>query len=54
MVVYCEEKYRGEQMKILALGTGSAFTLNNYQTSFLIDDELLFDCGGDIRFALKE
>jgi len=41
-------------MKILALGTGSAFTLNNYQMSFLIDDELLFDCGGDIRFALRD
>ncbi len=41
-------------MKILALGTGSAFTLNNYQTSFLIDDELLFDCGGDVRFALRD
>jgi ribonuclease BN (tRNA processing enzyme) len=45
-------------MKIIALGTGSAFTMNNYQTNFLIirDDnrKILFDCGGDCRFSLKE
>lgn len=44
-------------MKIKCLGSGSAFTLENYQTSFLIDtgeESLLFDCGGDIRFALKD
>jgi len=44
-------------MKIHVLGCGSAFTLNNYQTSFLIKEgksSLLFDCGGDIRFALRD
>jgi ribonuclease BN (tRNA processing enzyme) len=46
-------------MKLLFLGTGSAFTLNNYQTNFLIstDDNkkrLLIDCGSDVRLALKE
>lgn len=41
---------------IIALGTGSAFTLKNYQTNFLIQRKgkcLLIDCGGDIRFSLK-
>jgi ribonuclease BN (tRNA processing enzyme) len=44
-------------MKITTLGSGSAFTLENYQTSFLIETKktsLLFDCGGDTRFALKD
>jgi ribonuclease BN (tRNA processing enzyme) len=41
-------------MKIQTLGSGSAFTLKNYQTSFLINDKLLFDCGGDARFALRD
>ena len=49
-------------MKITALGTGSAFCLDNYQSNFLIENEtengevkrMLFDCGGDIRWALKE
>lgn len=43
-------------MKITALGTGSAFTLKNYQTSYLIETDgrkLLFDCGGDARFSLN-
>lgn len=42
-------------MKITTLGTGSAFCLKNYQTSFLIEtsgEKLLIDCGGDIRFSL--
>ncbi len=44
-------------MKITTLGSGSAFTLKNYQTSFLIETKekkLLFDCGGDVRFALRD
>lgn len=41
-------------MKITVLGSGSAFSLKNYQTSFLINDSLLFDCGSDARFALKD
>lgn len=45
-------------MKLTALGTGSAFTQENYQTNFLIELDsgykLLVDCGGDVRFALKE
>jgi len=45
-------------MKLTFLGTGSAFTMKNWQTNMLIelDDgyKLLIDCGGDIRFALAE
>jgi ribonuclease BN (tRNA processing enzyme) len=49
-------------MKIIALGTGSAFCMNNWQTNFLIErpgleDEharLLIDAGSDIRWALKD
>lgn len=51
-------------LKIICLGTGSAFTLSgegeeqNYQSNFLIESpsgkRLLIDAGGDIRFALKE
>lgn len=45
-------------MKITFLGSGSAFTLDNYQSNMLIDTDggkrMLFDCGGDIRFSLKE
>lgn len=43
--------------KIIALGTGSAFTMNNFQTNFLIERNgkyLLIDCGGDIRFSLQK
>jgi len=39
------------------LGTGSAFTLKNWQTNFLLrvgNKRLLIDCGGDIRHALAE
>lgn len=44
-------------MKLTFLGTGSAFTLNNYQSNMLLDvngAKLLIDCGGDSRHALKE
>jgi mRNA degradation ribonuclease J1/J2 len=45
------------QTHIIALGTGSAFTLKNYQTNFIIErngKRLLVDCGGDIRFSLRD
>lgn len=44
-------------MDVRFLGTGSAFTLKNYQTNFLISKNgrnLLFDAGSDIRFSLAE
>lgn len=44
-------------MKIKFLGTGSAFTLKNFQTNMAIEQNgkwLLLDAGGDIRFSLKE
>lgn len=44
-------------MKIKFLGSGSAFCLNNFQSNILIEDDnkkLLFDCGGDIRWSMKE
>jgi ribonuclease BN (tRNA processing enzyme) len=51
-------------MKLICLGTGSAFTLSdseedkNYQSNFLLESDsgkrLLIDAGGDIRFALKD
>jgi len=44
-------------MKIIALGTGSAFCMNNWQTNFLIVHDgkrLLIDCGSDIRWSLHE
>jgi ribonuclease BN (tRNA processing enzyme) len=43
-------------MELVALGTGSAFTLKNFQSNYLLKGEknLLIDCGGDIRFSLKE
>lgn len=43
--------------KIIALGTGSAFTMKNYQTNFIIKrngKNLLVDCGGDVRFSLRD
>ena len=43
--------------KIIALGTGSAFTMKNYQTNFVIERNgkcLLIDCGSDVRFSLRE
>lgn len=44
-------------MKLTFLGSGSAFSVDNYQSNMLIESRgkrLLFDCGGDIRWALKE
>ena len=47
--------------EIIALGTGAAFTMNNWQTNYIIsitkDDKaqrLLVDCGTDIRFSLRD
>ncbi len=43
-------------MKITVLGAGSAFSMQQYQSNFLLDFDgykMLFDCGGDIRWALK-
>src|SRR5438477_6012494 len=47
-------------MKLLFLGTGSAFTLGyqNYHSNLLLEDDqkhhLLIDCGSDARFSLHE
>lgn len=44
-------------MKITALGTGSAFTLENRQTNLLIErngKRLLVDCGSDARFSMRD
>lgn len=44
-------------MKLTVLGAGSAFSLSQYQSNFLLDFDgykMLFDCGGDIRWAMKE
>ena len=45
-------------MKLIFVGSGSAFTLENYQSNMLIEADngarLLIDCGMDIRFGLKE
>ena len=44
-------------MKITALGTGSAFCMDNHQSNFLISKDeknLLVDCGGDIRHSLRK
>jgi ribonuclease BN (tRNA processing enzyme) len=47
---------RSNMPTIQCLGTGSAFTLKNYQTNFLLTAEngyrLLVDCGSDCRRAL--
>jgi len=49
--------------KLTALGAGSAFTMKNWQTNFLIEhsregssyvERMLVDCGSDIRFSLGE
>ena len=49
------------KVSIIALGTGSAFTMKNWQTNFVIQvDEgdqkhnLLVDCGSDVRFSLRD
>lgn len=44
-------------MKLIFAGTGSAFTMRNWQTNLILrynDKNLLFDCGGDIRHSLKD
>ncbi len=47
-------------MKLIFLGTGSAFTVgdNNYQSNMIIESDsgkrLLLDCGSDVRFSLNE
>jgi ribonuclease BN (tRNA processing enzyme) len=44
-------------MYLQFLGTGSAFTLKNYQTSAILNHKgknLLIDCGGDTRFSANE
>jgi len=44
-------------MKFTFLGAGSAFTMTNYHSNMLLevgDQHLLIDCGGDIRFALRD
>jgi ribonuclease BN (tRNA processing enzyme) len=45
-------------MELKFLGSGSAFTLENYQSNAILKTDsgkrLLIDCGGDIRFSLKE
>lgn len=44
-------------MDFIALGTGSAFCQENWQSNFLIrrnNKNLLIDCGSDIRFSLKD
>ena len=44
-------------MKIIWLGTGSAFTLKNYHSNFIIEHngkKLLIDAGTDIRHSLNE
>ena len=43
-------------MQLYAIGSGSAFTMKNWQSNFLIvqnGKHLLVDCGSDARFALK-
>jgi ribonuclease BN (tRNA processing enzyme) len=44
-------------MRLTLLGTGSAFTLENSQTNYLVeigDFKMLIDCGSDCRKALYE
>ena len=48
---------RKYKMELFAVGTGSAFTMKNWQSNFVIRKNgkcLLLDCGGDIRFSLEE
>jgi ribonuclease BN (tRNA processing enzyme) len=43
--------------KIIALGTGSAFTMKNWHSSYLIQrngNNLLIDGGSDLRWSLKD
>ncbi len=44
-------------MKITVLGAGGAFTYKQFHSNFLMefeDEKILFDCGSDIRWSLKE
>lgn len=44
-------------MKLTFIGTGAAFTSNNYHSNILIElggKRLLIDCGSDARFALRD
>src|SRR5215813_8474415 len=44
-------------MKLTFIGTGSAFTMDNFQSNMLLEDSgkrLLIDAGGDVRFALAK
>lgn len=44
-------------MKLIFLGTGAAFSMKNYQSNLLIEENgkyLLVDAGGDIRFSLRD
>lgn len=44
-------------MKLIFIGTGSAFTLDNYQSNIVVEapeGRLLIDCGGDARRSLAE
>ena len=50
-----EAERGGVAVRLIFLGTGSAFTLEYYQSNMLVEaDEqrLLIDCGGDARFSL--
>jgi hypothetical protein len=43
--------------EIIALGTGSAFTMKNWQTNFIVrrnGKNLLIDCGSDVRWAMRD
>lgn len=44
-------------MKITFIGSGSAFTTNNYHSNILVtsnNKNFLIDCGSDARFALRD
>jgi len=44
-------------MDIIFCGTGSAFSMRNFQTNTLIENKgkkLLIDAGSDIRFSLQD
>lgn len=44
-------------MKLTFVGSGGAFTMNNYQSNMILEiagRRLLIDCGSDIRWGLKD
>jgi len=59
-----DNQKKGACMKITFLGSGSAFCMDNWQSNMLIETDpcnetpcgkrMLFDCGGDVRWSLKE